>query len=296
MLCAVGVSFPENAVFVPLDLRVFLCVVESGNGPAAVLFVLFDPAESASQFFCRDRGRSASEEWIEDHVARPGACEDQFGDEFFRLLGRVVRIFRHGPVGDRDVVPEIGRIRDAVVAQLAFLPVFRLPVLPIGSDDFSFHFYGFDVEVEFFRDRAEPDVLAAVLPVVLGTAPFFSLPGDPVSDFQVLFHHGKKVGRTFPIAAQIDRGVGFQKPEKFGEPAFEIFGISISGTSGELETMKILIQIVRRINDQQIYEFGRKFPDEVKKISVENAVLDPAEGKRSFRDQKQTFFAVFVFF
>ncbi len=96
-------------------------------------------------------------------------------------------------------------MRQPVVPVGRFAPIFGFPIVsPVRCNNSSLQFHGIHVEEVVLPDCAEPNVFSVVLPVRLGTSPFFSFPGNPVSDDKVFVKCWEyDVGRL-PVAADID--------------------------------------------------------------------------------------------
>lgn len=96
-------------------------------------------------------------------------------------------------------------MRESVVTVLGFLPVFGFSIFgTIGGNDMPLELDGFNVEAIIFAQSAKPYILRVVLPVGLGTAPFFSFPGDPVADMEVLVQNGENDVGRLPVATDVN--------------------------------------------------------------------------------------------
>lgn len=119
-----AVAFPKDAVFVSLNSRVRFCHGKALLRPDTILFVHFYIDKMTSQLLCRYSRSPGTCKRVQNNILGVGACQDNFCIQFFRLLGGVICIFRHGPERNGYVIPEIRR------AGIAIFPFFRLhPVL-----------------------------------------------------------------------------------------------------------------------------------------------------------------------
>ena len=164
----------------------------------------------------------------------------------------MIGVFRHRPVGNRDVVPEIRRACHAEIAFRSLLPVFRPASAAIRRNDLAADLDGVRIEIIIVPDGGKPDVFRAVFPVVQRAASFFSLPGDAVADFQMFPRGRVKRGGALPVAAKINRRRRRKKRHEHGETAVDVLEIGVIGDFGEFEPVEILVEIVRRIKNQQI--------------------------------------------
>ena len=183
---AAGIALPEHAVGVALNGGGRLCQFQPLFGPGAVQLAALDGDEAAAEFFCRHGRGAGAGEGVEHDTAGVGAREDELGQQLFGLLRRVRGVFRHGPVGYGNIVPEVRRARVAKAAVRRFLPVLRLAVGAVGRTHAAAHFHGVHVERVVVRAGGEPDILHAVFPVALCAAALFPLPGDAVLQPEVI--------------------------------------------------------------------------------------------------------------
>src|SRR5438876_11429 len=110
------------------------------------MLVQFNSKESAFQFARNSRRSARAKEGIKHEISYPAAGEKKLGKKLFRLLRWMVGIFGHGPKRYGQVSPEVGRVREAEISVLGFLPVLWLPVHAIRRNDTAFEFHRFNVE------------------------------------------------------------------------------------------------------------------------------------------------------
>ena len=277
------VPFPEDAARVALDSLVGLGEGQALFGPEAVLPIELDPAKAATEFPGRDRGRAGAEEGIEDDAPGRTAREDQFGQEFFGFLRGMIGVLGHGPVGDRDVVPEIRGTGVAEAPVVRFFPVLREAGRAVGRDHPPPEFHGLEVEIPCVPDRGEPDVFGAVFPVGARAPALLPLPGDAVPDVQAAPQDGPEGNRGLPVSADVDRGLGFEEGQGPVEPGFRIgFIVGVTGLA-KGPPVEILREVIRGIDDEEVNEGARQVGRDPEKIGVDGSVKD-GFGARPRRD------------
>ena len=89
------VSGLETTVFKPLDFPVGVRHFQSFAGQSDIFFFLFDSDIASSQFFSRDGSCSGAQKRIKHHIAFIAGRQNEFGNQLFRFLGRMRRVFRH---------------------------------------------------------------------------------------------------------------------------------------------------------------------------------------------------------
>ena len=109
--------------------------------------IILGDRKASSKLLRDDRGRSRAEEWIEHEIPGIGTRQDQLRNELLRFLSRVIRVFRHGPEGNGDIGPEVGRMGQTIPASLRRFPVlWPTVVVGVGSKYATFQFDGVNVE------------------------------------------------------------------------------------------------------------------------------------------------------
>ena len=122
-------------------------------------------------------------------------------------------------------------------------------------------FYLLDKLIERIRigDRAVPDVFAAVLPVRFRSPPFIAFPRNAIANAEVLVGKRMYCTGTSPISTNIDRRRRLedwqQRLQRFPKP----LGVRVDGRLLECPAVKLLGEVVRRIDEQQIHKsFGQQ--------------------------------------
>ena len=276
-----AIAFPEDTIMVTLDGGIMLGLFQAFERPAAVFLVDFNAGKAAPKLLGDDGGGSTAQERVKDEIARAGTGEDEFRQELFGLLGGVVSVFTHGPVGDGDVVPEIRRAGEAVVPFFGFLPVLRNPVIAIGCNYAAFLLDSLHIEIVFASQRAEPDVLAAIFPVGFGATTLFALPGDAIPDMKIFGHDLVLCDRALPVSAQIHGGVRLEEAQKPGEPGLQIFLIGIIAQMPEFYVAELFVQIVWRIKDEQVHKGVWQKINDFEEVAMDNPVGEVV-GDQSF--------------
>src|SRR5574344_1916536 len=184
-----AVAFPKDSIREALNAPVSVGQKETLGCKQAILGVLFNATILTTQFLCHNSRSATAEEGVKHHFALSGGGKNQFGDEFLRLLGRMLRVFGHRPERHRDVIPEVAGASVTVFPFLGFFPVFGLSVFPIGCSYQSSHLHFFQIEVIVFGVlHGKPDVLHAVFPVAACSPPLLALPSDAVENGETLLN------------------------------------------------------------------------------------------------------------
>ncbi len=271
---------------IALDRLIALGEGEAFLGEQRIGLVELDAAIPAAEFLGHHRRGAAAEEGIEHHVAGMRAGEDQLGDELLALLRRVIGVLGHRPERDGDIGPQIGRVRVAEISGVGLAPVLGASVgVTVGRDHAAAQLHRIDVERVAVRHRAEPDILARILPVGEGAAAFLALPGDPVADREELRGGRQDRRRGQPIPADIDRGGTFEERRDGAEQTAQPGGVLIDRHAGKIFAAEFLREVVGRIQDQDVHHPRRQLAKHREAIAADRAPDEILPGDRLGREQ-----------
>ena len=96
-----GISLPEKTVPVALNGSVLLRHGQSFFRQTGEVVINLHTGVMSAQFAGDDGGGAGTEEWVKNHIAFMRAGKNNSCQEFFRFLGWVIRVLRHGPERDR---------------------------------------------------------------------------------------------------------------------------------------------------------------------------------------------------
>ncbi|MPM95901.1 hypothetical protein SDC9_143057 [bioreactor metagenome] len=251
--------------------------------PQTIFGVDLDPRESPPQFARRHQRRTAAGKGIEHQPVVRQRGENQFGQQLFRLLGRMIGIFRHRPVGHGEVVPEIAGTSQPEAAAGLLRPILGAAVFTVGRQHPALLLHRIDIEGIMAADGGEPDILGGIFPVTTRAASLFALPGNAVADDEITRQHPVLRRRAPPVAAAIDRGLRLEQRQQRPENAVQI--ILVGGIIGaaEFDHAEVLAQIVGRIDDQQIDRTRRQKRRKGEKVAMEQAVAPVIRRQRRRR-------------
>ena len=89
------VSGSEDAVFITLDNAVLFGVFQALFGNGSIFLFTLNADIVAAEFFCRDGRCSRTEKRIKNHIAGIAGGQNDLGNQLFRLMGWLRRIFGH---------------------------------------------------------------------------------------------------------------------------------------------------------------------------------------------------------
>ena len=162
-------------------------------------------------------------------------------------------VFWHGPEGDADVVPKVGRISCPEFAVRRIFPVLGLVVCLVWRDDFTALLDIFYVEIVVFGVfDSKPDVFHSVFPVVDGTSSFFALPCNAVDDVKMLGEHLLQGRGASPITAKIEGTCWFELCHDIGHPFSQVVSICLLCSGREGRAVKVFSEVVGRVNDNKV--------------------------------------------
>ena len=122
----------------------------------------------------------------------------------------------------------------------------------------------------------KPDIFHCVLPVRPVAAALFTLPGDAVDDGEPLFDDALHGRRAFPVAAHIECTVGCEFVADLVEPTSQVLLVVGRVHACEFPAVKVLVEIVGRVDNDQMEVPVRNQVQAVKQVGVDNPVV----GKR----------------
>src|SRR5438067_5264142 len=123
-------------------------------------------------------------------------------------------------------------------------------------------------------NRAEPDILGVILPVRFGSASFFSLPGNAVSNMEMLVENRKHQCGRLPVTASVN---GCCRPEQRHKRRYDIVKpsrVRLGFLRVENVTVVVFRQVIRWIENHEIGECRRKEAANLVKILVDDSTDD----------------------
>ena len=186
-------------------------------------------------------------------------------------------VFRHGPVGYGNIVPEVRRARVAKAAVRRLLPVLRPAVGAVGRAHAAAHLHGIHVERVVVRACGEPDVLHAVFPVALCAAALFPLPGDAVLQLEIVLERQADDRARAPVRANVQAAVGFQRDKDFREPLVHPALVVVPVHGLKFFGAEFFGQVVRRVHDQEVCKAARQVRCDCKCVAADGAAAHGVE-------------------
>ena len=118
------------------------------------------------------------------------------------------------------------------------------------------------------------DGVHVVLPVGVGTTPFFSFPSDPIADVKVFVENWKDERGSLPVAANVNGCRWAKERDHSRNDTFKPSDIFIGFLSSENVTVVVLGQVVWRIENQQVGEVTGKKTAGLMEVLIDDAVSD----------------------
>ena len=127
------------------------------------------------------------------------------------------------------------------------------------------------------RAGGEPDVLHAVFPVALRAAALFTLPGDAVLQPEIVLERHADDRARAPVAADVDRGVRLEQRQQQLDPCARKGGVVCVRRAPEAAAGKVLGQVVRRVDDQEVCKAARQVRRDLKRVAADGAAAHGVE-------------------
>src|SRR5215510_9541466 len=163
---------------------------------------------------------------------------------------------------------------DSKPSVFSLIPVLGFAVLVgIRRDYLALEHYCLNVEVIILAYRKKPYVFRTIFPVRLCTPALFAFPRDSILRQKILLPDAMNGCRAPPVAADVDRGRGFEYSHNLRQPRVKPCGVFIERSLAKRGVVKTLREVVRRICKHQIHRTIRQFWQHVKNILTEHAVV-----------------------